>query len=274
MVTAQTSLFQNDEAVSEWGRPRLLVSVRSTLEACRAIAGGADVLDIKEPSRGSLGMADPTVIEQIARELSKSHPSIPLSVALGELQDWEGRGEIPLLPDGVTFSKLGLSHAALSSDWKERWRRLRQEFDARRNRPLSWVAVAYADAGRAGSPSLESILQGAIDTGCRGLLIDTWCKSSGTLFDCLTLLELQCLRNGCRQAGLFFAVAGRVSSDGLSLLHSVEPDLIAIRSAACARGDRCDTIDSARVASFLAAMSRPSTPTTCGGITMPMTIQE
>ena len=37
---------------------RLLVSVRNASEARAAINGGADVIDIKEPDHGPLGMAD------------------------------------------------------------------------------------------------------------------------------------------------------------------------------------------------------------------------
>ena len=39
-------------------RPGLLVSVRSADEAIAALAGGADVIDVKEPNRGALGAAD------------------------------------------------------------------------------------------------------------------------------------------------------------------------------------------------------------------------
>ena len=34
---------------------RLLVSVRSAEEVSAALAGGADIIDAKEPERGSLG---------------------------------------------------------------------------------------------------------------------------------------------------------------------------------------------------------------------------
>src|SRR5207244_7336185 len=43
----------------------LLVSVRSAAEAETALAGGADVVDVKEPRRGALGPADPSVWKQV-----------------------------------------------------------------------------------------------------------------------------------------------------------------------------------------------------------------
>ena len=48
--------------------PKLLVSVRTIEEARAALAGGADIIDIKEPTRGSLGRADEAVLTSIARD--------------------------------------------------------------------------------------------------------------------------------------------------------------------------------------------------------------
>src|SRR5579872_3508444 len=45
--------------------PRLLVSVRNLAEAESALAGGCDILDIKEPAHGAMGMADVATIAAI-----------------------------------------------------------------------------------------------------------------------------------------------------------------------------------------------------------------
>ena len=47
---------------------RLLVSVRSAAEAEVALGAGADLIDVKEPSRGSLGAADPALELLLARD--------------------------------------------------------------------------------------------------------------------------------------------------------------------------------------------------------------
>ena len=59
----------------------LLVSVRSAEEVSAALAGGADIIDAKEPARGSLGAVDPEVLSAIA---AGTPGSVPLSVALGD----------------------------------------------------------------------------------------------------------------------------------------------------------------------------------------------
>ncbi|HEV3164614.1 MAG TPA: (5-formylfuran-3-yl)methyl phosphate synthase, partial [Isosphaeraceae bacterium] len=64
----------------------LLVSVRSVEEAQRALAGGAAVIDIKEPARGPLGQADPEIWQAVREAVP---PHLPVSAALGELIDWQ-----------------------------------------------------------------------------------------------------------------------------------------------------------------------------------------
>src|SRR5690606_5370379 len=102
--------------------PQLLVSVRSPAEVQAAIAGGCDWLDIKEPSRGSLGAADFETIAAICESIEKSARRPPISVALGELNDWSHPASPPALPGAVCFVKLGLSGCGSSRKWTSRWR--------------------------------------------------------------------------------------------------------------------------------------------------------
>ena len=62
----------------------LLVSVRSAAEAEAALAGGAALIDVKEPARGALGRADDAVIADVVRAVAGR---APVSAALGELRD-------------------------------------------------------------------------------------------------------------------------------------------------------------------------------------------
>ncbi len=271
-------------------RPRLLVSVRSAEEALAAIAGGADILDVKEPSRGSLGMANSEVIAAIARQVAEDCDSsdwpagigdlpsgpvrgretraqradgtrhsirsqhIPLSVALGEVIDWRDREHVVALPESVSFAKLGLSHLAQSDGWRDEWLRLRERFARRRPRHLEWVAVAYADADEAASPPIRDVLEAAIATNCAGLLIDTFAKTGLTLTDYCDAASLCDLAERCHSAGLFLALAGRLARESLPELSRVPADILAIRSAACEDSNRTARVSARAVASFRDAM--------------------
>src|SRR6476620_4190786 len=103
--------------------PGLLVSVRSAVEALAALAGGADVIDVKEPSQGSLGAADDNTISAVVRAVAGR---APVSAALGELVDLigspNGEGARPLV-DGVSLFKTGLARCGSLSDWQTHWQR-------------------------------------------------------------------------------------------------------------------------------------------------------
>jgi len=244
--------------------PRLLVSVRSADEALSAIHGGADILDVKEPAHGSLGMADIQVISDIAFQMTADGERLaappPLSVALGELSEWIDEIEFPSLPSEVTFAKLGLSRLKSKGDWRTNWQRVREKFDEGRIQPLRWVAVAYADAQVAQAPSLDEVLAAAIDTGCAGLLIDTFGKRGSTLLDLVAADDLTRAADRCHSAGLFFALAGRLSLTDLQQLSSTNADILAIRSAACIASNRESQIEGSRVAAFRQAMIHQFTP--------------
>src|SRR5262245_13850027 len=80
----QRAIFFRSNVEAEGRVTRLLVSVRSAAEAHAALAGGADLIDVKEPSRGPLGRADDSVISAV---LVAVHGRRPVSAAMGELAD-------------------------------------------------------------------------------------------------------------------------------------------------------------------------------------------
>ena len=102
---------------------RLLVSVRSLDEALIAASEGVDLIDVKEPSRGPLGLADASVRQEIGQRLGAKHQ---LSAACGELCDFVARSvsegdKVESLADvsyesaswtGYRFAKIGLAGCA------------------------------------------------------------------------------------------------------------------------------------------------------------------
>src|SRR5690606_3774048 len=107
--------------------PRLLVSVRSEAEAVAAVAGGADIIDVKDPDRGSLGCPDAGIVEAIGAT-NGSSIDFPLTVALGECREWNEGGEFQL-PERVSLAKLGLSGLGRCDDWIAEWLAVRRRFE-------------------------------------------------------------------------------------------------------------------------------------------------
>lgn len=216
----------------------LLVSVRTPHEARAAVEGGATVIDVKDPSRGPLGRASPGVWAEVRRVV---RAGLPVSVALGELADWDDREIPPSAWSGLSYRKIGLARSG--PDWAERWAALR-----RRHPGPPWVAVAYADHSEAGAPTPGAILDVALEVpDCVGVLVDTWDKSSPGRLDGAWLPFV----SRARGAGRLVALAGRLDREAIARLAPLGPDLFAVRGAACAGGDRLAPIDPARVADLV-----------------------
>jgi (5-formylfuran-3-yl)methyl phosphate synthase len=228
----------------------LLVSVRSADEARAALAGGAAVIDVKEPNRGPLGRAEPEVWQAVRQAIPRN---IPVSVALGELLEWS---EPPALDaswfSGLTYRKLGLAGCGNLpvSEWAEAWSRLRQAWGA----GPAWVAVVYADWVRADAPAPDVVAAVALAAGCAGVLVDTWDKTRPSPID----LRWEPWIRRVQRAGLFLALAGGLDAASIARLAPLRPDLFAVRGAACKDASRCGAIDPNRVATLVRALESHS----------------
>ncbi len=203
---------------------RLIVSVRNTEEAHAAWQGGADLLDIKEPKRGSLGRPDWVQVEAILRRLPHE---VPVSLAWGELADEASQVTVP--SDRLRFVKLGLAGTDRVPDWRERWWRFRDALSTE----ISIVAVVYAEESAVGAPTAEHVLQLAKDGGAAGVLVDTCDKERGSLFQQWSPQRIQEFIASVHQAGLFVAIAGSLTVETLPLALEMSPDFVAVRGAVC-----------------------------------------
>ena len=223
---------------------RLLVSVRTAVEAADAVRGGADIIDVKEPNDGSLGRPGDAVVSAVvgvARGRS-------VSVALGELSDWadgSGNGLPPLR--GIRFAKVGLAGCASRSEWPRTWHHLQRRIANTSEDCTRLIAVAYADHERASAPCVEEVLALVGDARCRVLLLDTWGKDGRGLLERMEPDELAALSVRCADRGLELALAGSLAAVGIARLRSVAPAIVAVRGAACRDGKRRDSVREASV---------------------------
>lgn len=216
-------------------KPGLLVSVRSAAEAVTALAGGADVIDVKEPNRGSLGAVDG---ETLGAVIDAVGGRAIVTAAMGELVDLmdveNAHGSIRI-PTGVSLLKLGLAQCALRRDWQTHWHRVIARLAASSGNAKP-VAVAYADWQAAQSPEPRDVLRAAMEIGCPALLIDTQNKSAGSLFDHWPIDDLQLFVREVHSQKMAVVLAGSLVDDAIVHAARLMPDLIAVRTAACDAG--------------------------------------
>lgn len=221
---------------------RLLVSVRSPEEAQKALAGGASIIDVKEPEQGPLGRASFETWRAVHKVVP---PEVPLSVALGELPEWTEAAR--LTPSdvfaGVAFRKLGLARSGVN--WRRDWRALRE------SSPGPWIAVAYADWRLVEAPSASEVLDAAIEApDIAGILLDTYTKTGPAWRPD----DWRSWVDRAKAGGLTVALAGGLTLKAIPKLATLAPDIVAVRGAACEKGDRGGRIDSRRVAQLAAAV--------------------
>lgn len=226
---------------------RLLVSVRSADEAGGALLGGADIVDAKEPSRGSLGAVTPDVLIGIARLVP---PEIELSAAMGDPACPEEVSErvagLPYLTRrSATYVKLGFAGTRSADRAGALLESAVAAASAHGSRPRV-IAVAYVDSDRAGTLAPPALARVAVRAGAAGVLLDTHTKTGRGLLEWISGEQLSDLLAEARQAGLVTAVAGGLTVEDLSRLVKAQPDIAGFRGAACT-GGREGRLDPLRV---------------------------
>jgi uncharacterized protein (UPF0264 family) len=234
--------------------PSLLVSVRSAAEAQAALAGGASLIDVKEPRRGSLGPAPMATVRAVLRTIGGRRP---VSAAFGELMESPVNDRASSLAElaGLTYAKCGLAGCGVFRKWQDLLARagkcLRQG-----NRTCQPVAVVYADWQRAHAPRPEQVLRFVQEHGWHILLVDTWKKDGTTLLDWLPPPALVRIRQWCREGGIRMALAGSLGASQIRVLLPLAPDWFAVRGAVCHQSRREAGIDAKAVARLAGLLQR------------------
>jgi (5-formylfuran-3-yl)methyl phosphate synthase len=224
---------------------QLLVSVRSAEEAMAALAGGADLIDAKDPAAGALAPVSPESFRAISAAVAGARP---VSAALGDAADEAGveRSARALVGAGAAFVKAGFAGIA-DADRVAALIAAGVRGVARAPRPgAGFVAAAYADADRAGSIAPDRLVELAAVGGARGVLLDTFDKRASRLRDLLAPHDLAAWVEAAHDVGLFVALAGRLTTSDLPFVRDLGADIAGVRGAACA-GGRTDQVSAERV---------------------------
>ena len=232
----------------------LLASVRTPEEARHATAGGADIVDLKEPAQGALGRLADATIARIRHEVAGRRP---ISATIGDL----ALAPAPVLAavramaaNGVDIVKLGMfagdaaaTVAALGSAASD---------------GIRLVAVLFADR----APDLSLVARCA-DAGFYGVMLDTADKAMGPLTRHLGAASLARFVGEARRHGLLAGLAGSLSARDVPRLLPLRPDYLGFR-AALTSGGRDAPLDGdavARLRALLDASSPRSKATAAAG---------
>jgi hypothetical protein len=216
---------------------KLLISPLNEKEASEAIAGGADIIDVKNPQEGALGANFPWVIKRI-REITPKN--VKVSCTLGEVPNLPGSVSLAALGAaslGVDYVKVGLYGFKTPEEaifLLQNVNRAAKEC----NPKIKVVAAGYADAERIGA--LDPLLTPEIASNAKVdlAMIDTAVKDGKNIFNFLTVKKLEKFADEAHQLGLEAALAGSLRKQDLPVVYCLGADVAGLRGAACTNSDR------------------------------------
>jgi (5-formylfuran-3-yl)methyl phosphate synthase len=224
---------------------RLLVSVANATEASAALAGGADLIDAKDPLAGALGAVPIAVLAEIQAAVCGAHP---VTAAIGDAADEaaiEATARV-FAAAGSALVKVGFAGIASAS-------RIARLADAAQRGVRSGgagdcgvILVAYADATRATNLTPAALVDLAARAGVRGVLLDTADKRGPGLRALIAPGALAAWVARAHQRGLLVALAGKLAPDDLPVVRDSGADVAGVRGAAC-EGGRTGRVSAERV---------------------------
>jgi (5-formylfuran-3-yl)methyl phosphate synthase len=213
----------------------LLASVTGPDEAAVALAHGADIIDLKDASRGALGALDRDVLRATVAAVAGRRPVSAVT------------GDLPMEPDVIAAA------VARTAETKVDYVKVGLFPDPRRQNciralaPLAQatkiVGVMFADRG-----ADNDLIKLMAESGFAGAMLDTADKSAGRLIDCMDVAALRVFVGACRERGLMAGLAGSLEAPDVPRLLLLEPDYLGFRGALCVGRDRTARIDPASIA--------------------------
>ena len=191
---------------------------------------GADLIDLKDPSRGALGAWPAGLLGAAVSAVGRRRP---VSATVGDLPPEASHlaaAARRTASAGVDIIKLGFLAGADH-------RSLALELAPVAGEGLRLVAVLMADQ----DPDL-GLPATLAEAGFFGVMLDTADKKAGGLRKHLGEPELAEFVLAARRLGLFCGLAGSLRVADIAPLASLQPDYLGFRGALCA-GDRTDALD-------------------------------
>jgi len=216
---------------------KLLISPINEAEAQEAVAGGADIIDVKNPKEGALGASYPWVIKQIRQNAPSG---IEVSCTIGDIPNLPGLASLAALGAAtldVDYVKVGLYGLKSSEDATFLLQQVCRAVKGY-NPKTKIAAAGYADAPKIGTINPLLIPEVVHKAEADIAMIDTAIKDGTNLLNHLTAKQLQLFVDSAHEFGLQAALAGSLRKQDLPVIYNIGADIAGLRGAACTNSDR------------------------------------
>jgi len=216
---------------------KLLISPQNIKEAIEAIAGGADIVDVKNPKEGSLGANFPWVIKEVKQLLPDN---VELSCTIGEVPNLPGSMSLAAYGAallGVDYIKVGLNGVQTiqkATDLLENIVRAVKMCNSK----IRIVVAGYGDYSRVNSIEPQLVVQAAFSVKADVVMLDTAIKDGKNLFVFQNFQQLEAFIDAAHEHQLSVALAGSLQSQNLLTVKKLGADFVGLRGAACQNNNR------------------------------------
>jgi len=210
---------------------KLLISVTSVEEARVALANGADIIDLKDPTHGALGALPIDRIAEVVRYVN------------GESITSATIGDLPLQPDvimqqverlltsKVDIVKIGFfaePHLRLAD-----YEHCLYELKTLAVNGVKLIAVLFAEHSYP-----DDLLKLIKNAGFYGVMLDTAKKNGATFFDYYSSDSITVLAQTLQDYDLMFGLAGSLKLEHVVSIKKINPNYVGFRGGICADNQR------------------------------------
>ena len=211
-------------------KTNLLVSLKSLEEITGEVLRNVDIIDLKDPEKGSIGAWSEKKIFEAVKIISKKKL---ISATLGDVKDIEEIIDKIKVFDNykLDFIKFGI--------FSENIEELNILFGLINKVKIKTelVCVAFVE-NFCVLNYLEKNLYLIKKSGINFLLLDTGLKSRGSLLSYCKINFLKKFILKCESNGIYIGLAGRLGVEQIKKLLKLEPFIIGMRSVVCCDSNR------------------------------------
>lgn len=233
---------------------KLLVSVKSVDEVEAVVEGGADIVDVKDPETGSLGLPDLDVVKYVVSKVRSSWDK-EVSIALGDINKYDRMLKYVVFVGcalGADYVKIGL--ATNSFDMATKIAKEAKDVVSSFKK-TSLVVVGYADYAYVNTLEPLKVIDIATKVEADGVMIDTLRKNGLSTFDLLSINYIHTFVEKAHSQDFITAIAGGIKIFHLSLCAKLGFDVVGVRGSVCA-GGRSDKVSRELVQLFRKEIDR------------------
>ena len=215
-------------------RIKLLISIRS-IEEVKVVNGlNIDIIDLKEPKNGPIGMLDFIDIKKIVLALRGNNFCGKISTTF-ELNDGNlSRNDIAKIENlgsvGLDYIKVGVS--ADGNTW-ENLKKFTKSLSKIKNRVLENKLILVLMITDKHSFKFVKNISPSMVGKFSGIMIDTLDKENGSVFDIVNFTELSIIKKFALENNIDFGIAGSLDVSHTSLINQLQPNWAGYRGGVC-----------------------------------------